>query len=126
MVNGVSTTQVLYNETCPVCRFEIDGYRRRAALDNLPIRFDRIGAAADWGLTADAAARRLHVIHKGRLLSGIPAFVALWSEMPRWHWAARLVGLPGIHGAAVLVYDQVMAPILYRAHLRRQRVSRSE
>ncbi len=121
-----SDTRVLYNDTCPVCRFEIDGYRHRAALDNLPIRFDRIVAAADWGLTADAAARRLHVIHKGRLLSGIPAFVALWSEMPRWHWAARLVGLPGINGAAALIYDHLLAPVLYRAHLRRQRVSRSE
>lgn len=113
-------TRVLYNETCPVCRFEIDGYRRSAAKDNLPIRFDGMGAAADWGLTPDQAARRLHVIHQGQLLSGIPAFLALWSAMPRWRWLARLVAVPGIHGASCLIYDHVMAPILYRAHLRRQ------
>ena len=116
-------TRVLYNDTCPVCRFEIEGYARRAALNKLPIRFDRIGAAAEWGLSADQAARRLHVIHYGRLLSGIPAFIALWSEMPRWRWVSRLVALPVIHGAACWVYDRVLAPILYRSHLRRQRLT---
>ena len=35
-----SETRVLYNDTCPVCRFEIDAYRRRALADRLPIRFD--------------------------------------------------------------------------------------
>ena len=119
-------TRVLYNDTCPVCRFEIDSYRRLAELENLPIRFDRLGAAGDRGLTAELAARRLHVIHKGRLLSGIPAFTALWTEMPRWRWLARLVAVPGINQIACAVYDHVLAPVLYRAHVRRQRMAAAE
>jgi predicted DCC family thiol-disulfide oxidoreductase YuxK len=114
-------TAVLYNQTCPVCRFEIDGYRRHALADGLPIRFDGLEAAADWGLTPDQAARRLHVWHDGQILSGIPAFLALWQTMPRWRWLARLVGLPQ---AATLLYDHILAPILYRTHLRRQARSR--
>lgn len=114
-------TRVLYNDTCPVCRFEIDAYRRRAQAEGLPIRFDALDRAGDWGLTPDQAARSLHVWHDGRVLSGMAAFRALWSAMPRWRWLARMTGLPVIRPLANLVYDRIAAPLLYRAHLRRQR-----
>ena len=51
-------TRVLYNETCPVCRFEIDSYAKQARAANLPILFETLGQAAVWGLTPDQAARR--------------------------------------------------------------------
>ena len=76
---------------------------------------------AQWGLDADTAARRLYVLHKGRLTSGIPAFLVLWAEMPRYHWLARIVGLPGIMQVASAAYDCVLAPVIYRWHLRRLR-----
>lgn len=113
-------TKVLYNHTCPVCRFEIDGYAKRVRADGLPVRFDDLSRAADWGLTADQAARSLHVIHKGKLLSGIPAFRALWSVMPRWRWVAFITGLPLIRPATTALYDHILAPALYRAHRKRQ------
>lgn len=115
-------TQVLYNDTCPVCRFEIDHYRKTAA--DLPIRFDRLSQAADWGISPDQAARRLHVMQGGQLLSGMAAFRALWSAMPRYRWLARTTMLPILRPMLDWSYDQIAAPILYRAHLRR--VSRSK
>ena len=114
-----SETRVLYNHTCPVCRFEIDGYRRRAMADGLPIRFDNLDNAADWGLTPDHAARELHVWQDGRVLHGIDAFRALWSAMPRWRWLARITGWPGLYRLSAWLYGRVAAPLLYRAHLRR-------
>jgi predicted DCC family thiol-disulfide oxidoreductase YuxK len=116
-------TRVLYNETCPVCRFEIDAYRRRAVAQSLPIRFDPIDRAEDWGLTPEQAARQLHVWHDGQLLSGLDAFRALWSALPGWQLVARLTGLPVIRPLASVLYSRVAAPLLYRAHLRRQRRS---
>ena len=113
-------TRVLYNETCPVCRFEIDAYAKRVRAGGLPVRFEDLSRAAEWGMTADQAAQRLHVIHKGALLSGMPAFRALWSTMPRWRFAAWLAGLPLIRPATAAIYDHILAPALYRAHLKRQ------
>jgi predicted DCC family thiol-disulfide oxidoreductase YuxK len=113
-------TRVLYNETCPVCRFEIDAYAKRVRADGLPVKFEDLSRAADWGLTPDQAARRLHVIHKGALLSGMPAFRALWSAMPRWRFVAWLTGLPILRPACAVAYERVLAPALYRAHLKRQ------
>lgn len=111
--------RVVYNEEFPVCRFEIDHYRKIAARDGLPLRFDGLSADLPAGLTPDAAARRLHVMHQGQILSGIPAFVVLWRVLPRYRLLARIVSLPLVRHVATLAYDHIAAPLLYRAHLRR-------
>ena len=89
----------------------------------MPIRFDDLNseARAGWGIDADTAARRLYVLHKGQLTSGIPAFLVLWAQMPRYRWLGRIVGLPGIRQIASALYDFVLAPFIYRWHLRRVR-----
>jgi len=115
-------TRVLYNHDCPVCRAEITHYADYAGREGLAIGFDDLNHVdlGMWGVTADQAARRLHVVHRGQVLSGIPAFITLWHQMPRYHWLARIVSLPVIQQAATLVYDYVLAPLLYRLHMRRQ------
>ncbi len=112
--------EILYNETCPVCAAEIAHYRAHAEARALPLAFLPLSEAARFGLSEEAAARRLHVLKEGRLLSGVPAFIALWEEMPRFRPLARLVGLPGVRHLAALVYDFILAPALYAAHRRRQ------
>jgi predicted DCC family thiol-disulfide oxidoreductase YuxK len=113
-------TRILYNDTCPLCRFEIDHYRAAATRDGSQLCFDRLEDAASWGLTEDQAARRLHVLQDGQLLSGLDAFRAIWSTLPRWRWAARLTGLPVLKPLVAVLYNRIAAPLLYRAHLRRQ------
>jgi predicted DCC family thiol-disulfide oxidoreductase YuxK len=116
-------TSVLYNASCPVCIFEIQHYARYAGDKGLPIRFDDLnsGARDQWGLDADTAARRLYVLHEGKLTSGLPAFLVLWEQMPRYRWLATVVGLPGVRQIASVMYDHVLAPAIYRWHLRRLR-----
>jgi predicted DCC family thiol-disulfide oxidoreductase YuxK len=119
-------TSVLYNANCPVCNFEIGHYARYAGEAGLPIRFDDLNtdARSQWGLDADTAARRLYVLHDGVLTSGIPAFLVLWAQMPRYRSLGRIVGLPGIRQIAGAAYDHVLTPLIYRWHLRRLRKQR--
>lgn len=116
-------TKVLYNAQCPVCRFEIDHYRSYSQKSDLAIQFDDLNSDAllAWEITSDQAARRLYVEHKGQLYSGIPAFIMLWREMPRYRILGRIVDLPIIHWIACKVYDLALAPAIYRWHLNRQR-----
>ena len=116
-------TAVLYNAECPVCNFEISHYADYAAKSGLPIRFDDLNSDArnTWNLTEDEAARRLYVLHDGKLTSGIPAFLVLWRQMPRYRWLARVVGMPGLRQIASVVYDYALAPAIYRWHLFRKR-----
>lgn len=116
----VMTLHVLYNGACSLCAPEIEIYRRAAERAGADIAFHDLNTAAltDWGLDADTARQRLHAREGARLLAGVPAFVALWSRLPRWRWLARLVSLPGVRQAAALVYDHLAAPWLYRRSLR--------
>jgi len=116
-------TAVLYNANCPVCSFEISHYARYAGAHDLPIRFDDLNSDAreQWGLDADAAARRLYVLHEGELTSGIPAFLVLWAQMPKYRWLARIIGLPGVRQIVSVLYDHLLAPLIYRWHLIRLR-----
>ncbi len=120
-------TSVLYNASCPVCNFEMQHYRQYAVQEDLPIRFDDLNseARAEWGIDADTAARRLYVLHEGTLYSGIPAFLVLWAQMPKYRWLGRIVGLPGIRQIAALLYDYILAPLIYRWHLHRLRKSQA-
>lgn len=117
-------TRILYNDTCPLCRFEVGHYRAAATRDGAPLRFDTLQEAARWGLTEDQAARRLHVLQGGNLLSGLEAFRAIWAALPRWRWLARVTGWPVIRPVVTLLYDRIAAPLLYRAHRRRQAKAR--
>jgi predicted DCC family thiol-disulfide oxidoreductase YuxK len=90
---------------------------------DLAIRFDDLNSDAltAWKITSDQAARRLYVEHEGQLYSGIPAFIVLWQEMPRYRFLARVVSLPGLHWLAIKTYDLALAPAIYRWHRIRQR-----
>lgn len=114
-------TAVLYNARCPVCRAEIDHYRAYAEARGLPLAFHDLNTRdlADWGIDADAAARRLHVRQGGRVVSGVDAFVALWRALPRYRWLARIVALPGLRHVAHLIYERILAPRLYARHVAR-------
>lgn len=116
-------TEVLYNASCPVCSREIRQYERMSQKQALAIRFDGLDDDArlhDWGITKDEAARRLHVRHDGQIYAGIPAFIVLWQKIPQMRWLARFVSLPGVYRASCLLYDYILAPILYRWHKWRQ------
>lgn len=113
-------TEILYNDTCPVCRFEIGHYARAATRQDLPLRFDPLDRAGDWGLTPEQAARRLHARRGGEVVSGLAAFRLIWAAMPRWRWLAHLTGLPLVSPALTFLYDRAVGPFLYRRHVARQ------
>jgi len=115
-------TEVLYNESCPVCRREVHHYERLSQKAGLPIAYDDLGNSDNlqsWGLSKDQAAKRLHVRKDGQIYAGIPAFIILWQTLPQYRWLARLVSLPGVHWVACKVYDHLLAPLLFAWHRRR-------
>jgi predicted DCC family thiol-disulfide oxidoreductase YuxK len=113
---------VIFNNTCPICAREVGHYRRAAERAGAPIGFHGLDDAevTACGLDRDAAARRFHVRRDGKLLSGVDAFIALWQELPRWRWLARIVSLPLVRPLSVLAYDHAAAPLLYAMHRRRE------
>lgn len=92
-------TTVFYDGSCPLCRREIAFYRRQSGADALnwtDISAISTGRVAD-DLSCASAMKRFHVRRPdGTLVSGAAAFVAMWSQLPRFAWAARIGLLPGV------------------------------
>jgi predicted DCC family thiol-disulfide oxidoreductase YuxK len=91
---------VLYDGSCPLCRREIGIYQDLQARQ--PVCFVDISQASQpvpAHTTRPELLARFHVQRAdGRLLSGAPAFLELWSTLPGWRWLARLGRLPGVSG----------------------------
>ena len=117
----MTKTKTLYNAECPVCNFEISHYARYADARALPLDFEDLNTVdlTRWGVTKDAAMRRLYVLHDAQMYSGIPAFLILWRQMPRYRIVAKIVGLPVIKQISVAIYNYILAPIIYHWAKRR-------
>ncbi|WP_295542945.1 thiol-disulfide oxidoreductase DCC family protein [uncultured Thiohalocapsa sp.] len=89
-----SALTTFYDGGCPLCSKEIAHYRR---LDRAGrVRWVDITrdthALAAVGLDQATAMRRLHVCDAtGQLVQGVPAFVAIWRQLPGYRLLARVV-----------------------------------
>jgi predicted DCC family thiol-disulfide oxidoreductase YuxK len=95
---------VYYDGACPLCRAEIDYYRRRPGADAIAF-VDVSSSAPGEGLSCEVALARFHVREPdGRLLSGAAAFARLWRALPGWRWFGRLIGTRAVLPVAELAY----------------------
>ncbi len=89
-----ATTIAFYDGGCPLCRKEIEHYRRIDAagrIEWIDITRKRALLAA-LGITFDDAMRRMHVLGgDGLVRDGAAAFVALWRELPYYRRFAGIV-----------------------------------
>lgn len=118
-----TTVTTFYDGSCPVCRSAITRYMRIGAAENPDLLWRDVNyfpnALKCFGVDQRRAQRRIHVIDRtGALRAGVDAAIAIWRELPRRRWRARLLSLPLVHPLAGLLYDRVFAPGL-RALTRR-------
>jgi predicted DCC family thiol-disulfide oxidoreductase YuxK len=88
---------VYFDGACPLCRREIDHYRRQ--VQSAPVAWVDVSTchAAELGADLDRAAAlsRMHVRRAdGQLVSGAAAFAEIWRHLPAYAWFARLAARP--------------------------------
>lgn len=100
---------VYFDGSCPICSAEIAWYKRRSGEAVAFVDVSGDGAPAP-DLTREAAMARFHVRDEnGDLLSGAPAFIALWHRVPGIRWAGRLAAIPPIPWILELGYRLFLA-----------------
>lgn len=129
IANGPEATPpeltVYFNGACNICAPEVALYRRRTqAHGRTNVSYCDISSAemptgAPDGTSRDDMLARLHIRKNDIWYSGVDAFIHLWAEVPGFNWLSHLVALPPVRAIAVPVYDHVLAPWLYRRHVRR-------
>lgn len=106
--------EVYFNGDCPVCRTEMTHYANLCATSQPDLRFvdsmQRPNGFLECGLRREHLERRVYLRDAhGRILSGMPAWVYLWSRMPRYRWLSRIFALPVLEPLSSLLYDHVVA-----------------
>ena len=112
--------EVLYNAECPICRREIEHYKRISGDDLTYVEITADTAAA-WGLSEDQAAKQLHVRRGAQISVGVEAFVAIWRQLPYFWILAPIVSFKPIKVISSVIYRRCLAPLLFAAHKRRRR-----
>ena len=99
---------VFYDGSCPLCRREIEVYRRR---DNTKsICWADVSVCSPEilpaGLVRHDALARFHVLRAdGALFTGASAFAELWAHTPGFRWLGWLARLPVIRWVLSHAYD---------------------
>ena len=105
-------TQVFYDGDCPLCTVVARWYLTATGADNL--EFVNIASpefdAAAHSLDPLAVRRVIHALTPGgKVVCGLDALIAIWSELPDYRLRARLARIPGIHFLLAAGYRLVAA-----------------
>ena len=92
-INTELDTKVYFNNSCSICRFEINHYKKLNNEINWIDVTQNSEAEKETSKKANQLIRRLHARHNGELLEGIDAFLLVWSKLPRYNWLYRFVKL---------------------------------
>lgn len=114
---------VYYNGGCSICGTEIAIYQKlvtRHAIDNVIFHDISSGDVPD-GYTRPALLQALHAKQGDDMLVGVTAFLALWRRLPKFIWLARLIDWPPARNIAGVIYNNILAPWLYRRFLRQKK-----
>ena len=106
------TIQVIYNNSCSICRLEINHYKKQNTdtiqyfdlHQNLPEKFGSIEKSK--------LIRKLHVSDGDKIYIGVDAFKLIWSKINRYRFLAKLLDYKVVHFLATYLYE-VLAFFLY-------------
>ena len=85
--------KVFFNNSCSICRFEINHYKKVA--DSSLQWVDITNNEEALSLTAKSKKdllRRLHIIDNGEIIVGAKAFIIIWSQIPKYKIISKVLG----------------------------------
>ena len=105
--------KVYYNESCSICRAEINLYKKQniEEIDWVDIT-NNVAAEDETSKDDKALLRRLHVIKDGKVFEGAEAFLLVWKEIPKYKFLYKFFKLPIIFTLFNFAYE-IIAYFLY-------------
>ena len=86
--------KVFFNNSCSVCRLEINHYKKisDSNLEWIDITNNN-DALKNTSKTQEELLRRLHVIDNGKVIGGAKAFIIIWSKIPKYKFLSKLFSI---------------------------------
>ena len=87
-------TKVYFNNSCNICRMEINHYKKIANTDLEWIDItNNEDAVKITSKTQKELLRRLHVIVDGEVVGGAKAFIIIWSKIPKYKFLSKIFSI---------------------------------
>ena len=105
--------KVYFNNSCKVCRSEINLYKKENIqdIDWIDIT-NNSDAEKDTFRNDKQLLRRLHVKENGKIIQGAEAFLYIWKKIPKYKFLYKFFKLPIIFTIFKYVYE-IVAFFLY-------------
>ena len=105
--------KVYYNESCSICRAEINLYKKQKIKEIEWVDItNNIAAEKDTSKDDKTLLRRLHVEEDGQVFGGARAFLLVWKKIPKYKFLYRFFRLPIIFQIFKFTYE-IIAYFLY-------------
>ena len=105
--------KVYFNNSCKICKAEIDLYKKEKIqeIEWIDITNNEL-AKKETSRNSKELLRRLHVKENEKVIEGAEAFLALWKKMPKYKFLYNFFKLPIIFNLFSFGYE-IIAFILY-------------
>ena len=105
--------KVYYNESCSICRAEINLYKKQniKQIDWVDIT-NNAAAEKDTSKDDKSLLRRLHVEEDGKIFEGAKAFLLVWKKIPKYKFLYTFFKTPVIFSLFSFFYE-IIAFFLY-------------
>ena len=105
--------KVYFNNSCKICKAEIDLYKKEKVneIDWIDITNNDL-AEKETSKNNKQLLRRLHVKDGEKVLGGAEAFLLLWKKMPKYKFLYNFFKLPIIFNLFSIIYE-IVAFFLY-------------
>ena len=105
--------KVYYNESCSICRAEINLYKKQniKQIDWIDIT-NNAKAEKDTSKDDKSLLRRLHVEEDGQIFDGAKAFLLVWKKIPKYKFLYNFFKTPVIFTLFSFFYE-IIALFLY-------------
>ena len=105
--------KVYFNNSCKVCRSEINLYKKENIkdIDWIDIT-NNSDAEKETSRNDKELLRRLHIKENGKIIEGAEAFLYVWKKIPKYKFLYKFFKLPIIFSIFKYVYE-IVAFFLY-------------
>ena len=87
-------TKVYFNNSCNICRMEINHYKKIANTDLEWVDItNNEDAVKITSKSQKELLRRLHVIVDGEVIGGAKAFIIIWSKIPKYKFLSKIFSI---------------------------------
>jgi len=113
VVNCLITMKVYFNNSCKICKAEIDLYKKEKIneIDWVDITNNEL-AEKETSKDSKQLLRRLHVKDGEKVWGGAKAFLLLWKKIPKYKFLYNFLKLPIVFNIFSFVYE-IVAFFLY-------------